>query len=523
MEFVENNKLDSPNDTVYSLLGVINKMQIVADRTILLGEIRGDLTTLTENANLDLQALANFEGLENSPYNQISDYYAIIQNCNYYIENVNLDLVKHGQKVFEREYAVIKTYRAWAYLQLALNYGSVPFVTKPILTEKDAELSKYPKYDVQAIANYFIEDLAPYIDTKYPEYGTFSDVNSRYYYIPVRVLLGDLCLWAGRYDEACKYYHDFLTKTGDTHPTNMYRAAWIDNKFETFSDSYSGSFTSTTESFCCIPMEIEEYDGVVTRLPDVFNSTEDNNYFYQATHSKAYDALSRSQRSVLVYTDPTTQLPDTLVNPFDYNNPLAKGDLRMASIYQMRNRVASTSLESDIMMSNQKFTMVSVRLYRLQHVYLRFAEALNRAGYPNAAFAVLKYGLCKDYIEKYIPETERQAAGDVLSFSEYIFTRENTQGLHSRGSGDAYADVEYAIPECATKADSILAVENLICDEMALETSCEGLRYYDLMRLSMHRGDPTFLANKVANRDGKVNSNLLSKLSNQTNWYLPIK
>ena len=37
-----NPQLNSPNDTVYSLLGIMNKMQVIADRTIILGEIRGD-------------------------------------------------------------------------------------------------------------------------------------------------------------------------------------------------------------------------------------------------------------------------------------------------------------------------------------------------------------------------------------------------------------------------------------------------------------------------------------------------
>ena len=32
VSFVEDNRLNTPNDTVYSLMGVINKMQTIADR-----------------------------------------------------------------------------------------------------------------------------------------------------------------------------------------------------------------------------------------------------------------------------------------------------------------------------------------------------------------------------------------------------------------------------------------------------------------------------------------------------------
>ena len=156
VSYVENNTLDSPNDTVYSVVGIVNKLQKIADRTILLGELRGDLTTLTDQAPLDLQAIANFTADASNPYNNARDYYAIIQNCNYFLANADMQLTKQGRRVFEKEYAVVKTYRAWTYLQLAINYGSVPFFTEPILAEKDADPSKYPFYDVQQIAQYFI-------------------------------------------------------------------------------------------------------------------------------------------------------------------------------------------------------------------------------------------------------------------------------------------------------------------------------------------------------------------------------
>ena len=526
VSFVEDNQLDTPNDTVYSLMGIVNKMQVIADRTVLLGELRGDLTSLTANAKLDLQDIANFTAGTDNPYNNARDYYAVIQNCNYFLHYADTMLTKRGVKVFEKEYAVVKAYRAWTYLQLAINYGSVPFFTEPLLTEKDAQPTKYEYYDVTQIANYFIKDLAPYVDTEYPDYGSIGTINSRRFYIPVRVLLGDLCLWAGRYQESAQYYHDYLTKQGDVHPTGIGRVAWKDYEFQEIEDGYASQFlTQSTEILTIIPMEEEEYNGVVSYLRDVFNSTEDNNYFYQATHSPAYDELSRSQRFVLVYTDPVTQLPDTVSPLMVYPSESLKGDLRQQSIFTLRNEETKSNTLSSIRQTCYKYTSGHVNLYRLQHVYLRFAEALNRAGYPESAFAVLKHGLCKDFIDRYIPEKERKAAGSLLSFSEYTFPRENTQGTHSRGSGNANADTTYVIPALSTSADTIQYVEDKICDEMALETAAEGLRFYDLMRISLHRNDPTFLADKVARRKGSSNydSALYSLLSDQKNWYLKLE
>ena len=77
-----NPQLNSPNDTVFSLLGIMNKMQVVADRTIILGEMRGELSSATEAATTDLKELADFTATAENRYNAPEDYYAVIQNCN---------------------------------------------------------------------------------------------------------------------------------------------------------------------------------------------------------------------------------------------------------------------------------------------------------------------------------------------------------------------------------------------------------------------------------------------------------
>jgi hypothetical protein len=271
----------------------------------------------------------------------------------------------------------------------------------------------------------------------------------------------------------------------------------------------------------------------VSRLADVFISTTQNNYYYQATHSAAYDELSRRQQYTLVYSDPVTLLPDTVYasDTIHYESDLMRGDLRLFSIYSQRSVPTASTSQSSIRQTCSKYRLGNndflsyVTLYRLQHVYLCFAEALNRAGFPQAAFAVLKHGLWKDNIEKYISEQERSEAGDLLSFNQYVFLRENTQGVHSRGCGSADADSTYVIPQLSSKEDSILFVEDKICDEMALETAAEGYRFPDLMRIALHRNDPTFLANKVASRNGaaKFDNDLFIRLSDRNNWFLPLE
>ena len=137
-----------------------------------------------------------------------------------------------------REYAAAKAIRAWTYLQLVLNYGSVPFVTDPILTKEESE-ANYPRYDLQAICDYFITDLLPLTEKygrEYPKYGNIRNTDSRFFYFPLNIVLGDLYLWAGSasgnkeyYKQAALRYYKYISeRNGDnsTYATGTNMAQW---------------------------------------------------------------------------------------------------------------------------------------------------------------------------------------------------------------------------------------------------------------------------------------------------------
>ena len=176
VEFQEDNTLDHPTDSVYSVMGIVNRMQLIADRSVLLGEIRSDLVTPTEAASADLKRLAAFDFAEPNKYCQVSDYYAVINNCNYYLANVDTTLQRRGRTLFRYEYAAVKAFRAWTYLELVKNYGQVPLVTEPVMTEREAEEALTKRVaTIKEVCDYFIADLTPYALVELPQYG---DINS---------------------------------------------------------------------------------------------------------------------------------------------------------------------------------------------------------------------------------------------------------------------------------------------------------------------------------------------------------
>ncbi len=533
-EYEEDNTLQQATDSVYSVMGIIHKMQVVADRTVLLGELRGDLTAVTTAATKDMKAVANFEVNTQNAYNRISDYYAIINNCNYFLAHINLNIVKNNRNVFEGEYAAVKAFRAWTYLQLAQIYGSVPLVTDPLLTEEAAQnaLKQTPE-NITAICNYFISDLKPYVDVKLPNYQTMDTDDSRKFFIPVRVILGDLCLWAGRYNEAAQYYHDYLSLRTAPVRTGTASARWYDAATKEFRMlSYSLSYSSgSDECICFIPMEYQEFYGVRTELNDIFNSTILNMRYAKVEPSKRLRELSAASNYCVSYTK-VDQSIDTIYAPkVNLDRSEYVGDLRLAANYHLTetSEPRFSRISSKFQSILKYSTLDDVVLYRTNMVYLRYAEALNRAGYPQSAFAVLKYGLYPDMVAQHVDSLERKAAGTLIDFDVDLFTVENTQGVHARGSGDAQCDTLYVLPQPATALGSrqdtidyqVPLVEDMIINEMALEGAFEGNRYYDLMRVALRRGDNAYLADAVARRGGTLDAALQSKLMNRDNWYLP--
>lgn len=534
VEFEKDNTLNHPTDSVYSVLGIIGKMQIIADRTVLFGEVRGDLVTPTEAASADLKRLANFEFTEDNKYNAISDYYAVINNCNYYLAHVDTALQRRGRNLFRAEYAAVKSFRAWTYLQLAMAYGQVPLVTDPVMTEKEArEAMNLNRSGITEICQYFINDLTPYAEVELPRFGDINNFDSQQFFIPMKALLGDLCLWAGMYQEAAKWYHDYLTDKRNPIQINYSnRIVWPSaTEFVSPVNGYSTT-SNTQEVLSFIPMEERVFDGVVSDLSNIYNSTQENNNYFQITPSQAMYDISAAQTYCLENKTATTT--DTIYVPKTglYKEIMA-GDLRFYSNYNIVS-VSGQDKFSEYGPDNQTFRKITARYiptYRRTMVYLRYAEALNRAGYPQSAFTILKHGICQENILNNVDSLERTAADELIAFDANVFTKETSIGIHSFGSGDSQDNAYYTLPmpptQLATRQDTINyqipLVEDYIINEMALEGSFEGYRFNDLMRVALRRNDPAYLADPISLRRGTKNEALRAMLMETKNWYLPLR
>ena len=357
--------------------------------------------------------------------------------------------------------------------------------------------------------------------------------------------------------------------------------------------------------------------------------------------SNAYENISLSQKYVQ-YTDIGGTKEEKVLKyydqqdaryPFTINHVRYEGD-----DYPLCGKVASVSS-----------FYYSIPIYRKTLVWLRLAEALNRAGYPEFAFAILKDGIndytlptikevTKDYTPtidgvKYntwtigedtiycemdnknaeamikengvlVPYTGKAAGAVAITYKQreiiyndidamyYVTDSLKLQnfeskfnfrddmwiynyGIHANGGGCLYKasatsasfktwDDDYRSTSIsgyrdtmfydykkliekkldkktfneASEDEIINAVEDIIVDELALETCFEGNRFYDLVRIAEHKNQSGFkgtewLAKKIANRGTKqatknspavdgFDAALYSKLQNQNLWYFTL-
>lgn len=491
--------LNGSADTATSLIGILYKLQAIADRVNLLGEVRGDLVKVNSNGSDDLRKLAQFDVDDDNEYNDPTDFYAVINNCNYYIAYADTTVYdSRGTQVFEKEIAQVKAIRAWTYLQLVLAYGKVPFYTDPLLTEQDAEevsVAEADRKDIEYICDYFITELEPLCDVDWPQLHYVNSVFIPMCYYPVDVVLGDLYLWkasilsngdveAGQsyYREAARCYWNWIIderSVGDGLSKSIYyvdesdASTWSKSS-GTFGSNYSTRLSTYSlgegsyggEYFTVIPMDSASHQGYYSQLRSLYNSTLDDDAVsyvtttnYSLEPSDRLKEISMSQHYCYVDED---NVEEEILTDEMQDDELLQGDLRLAAQYSTNtlNTTVSGYASLFTVQNISKTNNANVGVQRQRHVWLRFAEALNNGGFPRLAHMILANGLDEDLIadlDNYMDDTDQSFIDELNGGSNYFInytartgnssSSYNSIGLHSLGCGYAEMDSTYAYPE----------------------------------------------------------------------------
>ena len=447
----------SGRDTVYFYNGILRNVQDMVEQNELLGDLRSDLVTTTKYTSDSISNIVKYENKRIDGEDQLLNraaYYKVINQCNFYLAKVDTTAQKNNIKYMKREYAQVLNIRAWAYLQLVQTYGTVPFITKPV-DNADTGWEKNP--EKWATADNLLDLLKADLKTAngieyangygYPDYGEYQTgnsnfkVNTKYLRFYSDLILGDLYLLhsANRQDyiEAAKSYYKFLRRynnstynvTGGFATYSRYQLPNGTYQYTPNVDSWIGSGLNASslgnENITIIPSAANNTFGrVLSRNVQIFgfdpssrNSTSSDvnggsvstsgqvtisvNYrSRQVGPSNAYVNLCKTQS----YSN--TEYASGIASNITYFTGV--GDARMYGTapivetkeggrdenenrYIMKSAVPA-SVDGSGLAHGASFKHFR-SIYRVRQVWLRYAEAINRAGFPRLAFAVLRDGI----------------------------------------------------------------------------------------------------------------------------------
>ena len=572
-------QLNEKTDSVYYALGVLQAMQELADQYAFQGEMRGDLVHTTSYTDKNLRQLANFSATTANKYDSAYVYYRVINNCNYYIAHRDTTLRTGDSYVTMKEYVAIKAIRAWAYMQLARVYKKVPFYTEPLTEISQIDNGNFDELDMKGICDRLAPDLEQYTGYNVPDYGGKpSDIfgysfNTSKLFIPVDIVLGDLYLESEDFDKAARHYITYLTEvaaeggntSGYMQPyttrqrgnmsfvyINELPSDWDMESYSQKAVTWSSIFAQTpgNDVITFIPLAPNSRYGATTLIPlsygyDYYANDRGYTSEIQIVSSEQYRALSDS-----VYYYYLSNLSDenqTVIHSAKL------GDQRYNGSMYTRTVADSTTIWIN------KNRYANVYLYRVTTVLLHLAEAFNRLGMYDAAFAILKDGINENIVKTdggalYVKPSTKIALQNtypILANTSKFATDYAYYGIHMHGAGlvrDYYKGYvpgltdyqpqnvigkkmkeiaeQYGVNVGTTLQDTINAMEDLLCDEYALEFAFEGSRFYDLCRLARHKNNDTtygagfggkWLAKKLAFKNPTV------ALEVEDNWYLPFK
>lgn len=527
--FDEDLHLNSATDSLYSVMGILAQQQKLAERYVLFGELRGDLVKVPSTANYSLQEIAQFNVSADNDYLSRSDYYNVINNCNYAIARMDTSITIHNSKVMMPDYVGIRSIRAWTQMQVALSFGELTWFTDPITTVDDAD-KEYPVLPFEAALDRILADIEPYVGMDVPDFGNVGDYNSVQSFIRPDLIAADIYLYKNNYEMAAQLYYNYIDRY-NILLTTAYANRWSNNTRTGIHGGNNEAYKNEVISRMAFSSDGKDYHPNLINMTysltpqmlpaDHFRKQLDEALYYYADNENAVlvtGTFEGDLRGMAIYSDGKGDF----AGAYGYTHAnVNQEDILITKFYNNGETAAVTNPDNE-MFDNQSVRQTrTVATYRTPSLWLRYAEAINRAGKPSVAFAVISSGLKEAVMNDSTVVMPWECKGEAyINFDNSKYDGNYGTAMRGRGYGTRLPKSGFLIPELPSLNDSIEWVENEILYEMAAETCFEGNRFFDLMRVSHHRADhPALMADKISQRFDNPAA-AAATISNPSSWWI---
>ena len=488
------------SDADRAVLGVYAQFTTLAKQIVILNELRADYMDVTPAATPELEKLNENQIDESNEWVKPLQFYAVINSCNDVLANFDKMLAENKITLdeYNERYSDIGALRTWIYLQLLNIYGSVPYITEPLVNLSDVEKYKGQRENADQLLPKLIDFvlklpmLDDYIYSSLVS-GTPNGYSLDPMFISKRLLLADLYLYNNQYAQAAHYYRLVMGTDETSGNLNLRRQRYR---------LYNYPFTSTSGEpgwYAVIFRDghIEDENGLINTWKYIFTD--------ESSSRKTSDRASMERIWYIPFDDKLEP-----VNPFTKlfeGYQLKASDYAMDSLWgnPMRNQfpydargkggsytgngliTKYSGRNSNTLAKQHGFWMIG----RAAGLHLRYAEAANRAGYPYLAWCFLNNGIHNErysYINDdddriYFPTGTSQNnpyPADYLFDIGYPREWEQNAGVRGR----AFMPVVNFPAGLSTQLDSIQWLEKQIVHEAGLELAFEGQRWSDLVRIA---------------------------------------
>ena len=142
-------------------LGLYRLQQDLVEQIVMLGELRADLLTVTENADPDLREINSFQVTESNRYASPSNFYKLIAASNKVIrilENLHPEVLDQDSPLsnYHRMYGEAIAMRSWAYFYAVRIFNEIPYIPETLNTieEINAYVNSPGEYTDSVYINY---------------------------------------------------------------------------------------------------------------------------------------------------------------------------------------------------------------------------------------------------------------------------------------------------------------------------------------------------------------------------------